>query len=1136
MPEFAYSPQGTVTASQTSSLSRDVLVATTVTIDSNSRSPIAAFVNPNTPNTFPEALAIALDTNGNPFLTHLTRSTGGQGELPWISNPLGITSVSEVAAGTALLSFNPQPYGFYHDGSNLYYLQLNGTTWSPPAPIGAAITGLRVAYSPNGVLVLYGQAASGNLVICWQTGNGPFTSTEWTNLPVSSDVQVTLQDSSSGPNWQAASISGGALTVAQGSFPATPSPTGEAASVATPATTNGGQVVAGFWNAQMNGPAFIYVDGNGNLNSYCQKPMPIQQSVTVASATGFQQNANSLYANPSLHLYSVDTSGTLWVLHQDPNTPWNADNSPNFTSNLPLTKGIARVIGDMNPADAPTLFAVDNGALIPNAATLRLHFQDSATNSWRTDYMHVPPDQPESFEVTRYRSEIAVIDGNGIPVANCSLNLSIPPFESFPQSALDIAANGQTYYLTPAAPVTLSTTAHGKLTFAVLANSGLAIPQLTVTDNDGYGINLTINPSGPIHDYFAGTGTLNNNLPPFDSGGNTLSGATVNGESIITNSSNCGLAAQGLQTIGNYNPGSNSSNTSFLAMHFDMSDAAKPRIHTFTDRASLDAHLKGTPMAAFSLGSWLDSFAEDVWQGIEQAVTSVVQAVVTVADDVASIAITIGDAVVNFTLNTIEDIGHALGSLMMWVVDSIEDVIAWLKAIFDFGAIMATQAQFVSAIQFLIGDGNGNAGFIVNKIASQAAAANGWFKSQEATINGMFATMISAYQNSGINSLPGYAAPGAPSSSPVGSSGVAPSDCTNNVHNNFVQERVSSGASASSPGSNDGSLAQTWAVFESSLGTSYTDFENGLSQFFAGLGTIITDPSTAASAGIADLLTAAQDIIDALLELADAAVQGLCTMAEQVMTSLAQLLNTPIVSDFLQTIWSWIGGTGSLTILDILALLAAFPTTIIYTIATGSAPFPSESADFRSFAADASGGLPILAAIMQILYVIPAEVSLILGQGAPWWLTLLAVAVSALIFYFSGGTSAWSNAAWAGLGLIALNIVLVAPVAYFILQGLGAAQQQSTATALGDTAKGVMTVIGLTMLVFTIVAATSSDPAPSADQTASHVLLSLPQIFSCLQMSAFMNGPNAASAAVISGIVLGVGYIGGGSAELIGAA
>src|ERR1051326_5382010 len=199
MSEFVYSPQGAVTASQTSSLSHDFLVADTVPVYTQSRSPIAAFVNPNTPNNFPEALAITVDPNTQgPVLTHLTRSAGNQGEPAWVSNSFGVAA-QEVAAGTALLAFSPQVYGFYHDGTSLYSMQLNGTTWSGTTQLGAAITGLKIAYSQNGILVLYGQAVSGNLVLCWQEGNGPFNYTEMTNAPVSSDVQVTLQDGDTGP-------------------------------------------------------------------------------------------------------------------------------------------------------------------------------------------------------------------------------------------------------------------------------------------------------------------------------------------------------------------------------------------------------------------------------------------------------------------------------------------------------------------------------------------------------------------------------------------------------------------------------------------------------------------------------------------------------------------------------------------------------------------------------------------------------------------------------------------------------------------------------------------------------------------------------------------------------------------------
>jgi hypothetical protein len=486
MSEFAYTPQGAVTAANpSSSLSRDVLVAANVPIYPESISPIAAFVNPNTanPNTtnqFIEALAVTADLNTkSPVLAHLTRSAGNQGELTWVSNSLGVAAL-EVAAGTALIPLGAaQPYGFFHDGINLYWVQLNGTAWSAPTQFtpGEPIKGLKVAYSSaSGSLILYGQAASGNLALCWQDGNAQYNYME-TNVAVSSDVQVTVQDGDSGQTWYAASISGGTLTIAQGTFASS-----EAQSVST-SPAGGGQVVLGYWNWQAVAPAFMYLDGSGGLNSYCgsSAPIPQAQSVSATSATGFLQNGNSssvngnhtyaksLYATQSIHMYSLDGNGVLWVLHQDPDQPWNADNTPNFMGGqIPLTSGITHVIADMNPADVPTLFAVDSGQYIPGVNSVRMHFQDPMTNYWQTDYLRVPPAKQQTLEVPRYRNEIAISDSNGIPVPNCPLTLSIVTDSSDPTdtaSTIDIAVNGQTYLLAPGAPVqNLATDARGKLT------------------------------------------------------------------------------------------------------------------------------------------------------------------------------------------------------------------------------------------------------------------------------------------------------------------------------------------------------------------------------------------------------------------------------------------------------------------------------------------------------------------------------------------------------------------------------------------------------------------------------------------------------------------------------------------------
>jgi hypothetical protein len=328
VPSEPYSPSGPFTLATTSSLSHDTITANTIPVFNGSVTPLAAFVNPNT--AFTEALVVTVDSNDNPVLAHITRSASSPSG--WTSSSLGVTAL-EVAAGMAFAGWggagSSQVYGFYHDGTNLFGLQLNSdNTWSSVgASLGSAITGLKVAYALSGVMVLYGRGSDGTLVTYSQSAPGqPLTATPW-GVPVSGDVQLILSDEVSGTNWQAASIVNGTVSIAIGVI-GDSEPTQKGSNSASSAA----QIIMGFWSPVQSSASFLYLDTTGTIQNYCGTSVPIQaQGPSIASATGVLKNESN--GSVSMHLYSVDNNGTLWVLHQDPDTPF-MNGAPNFTGFL----------------------------------------------------------------------------------------------------------------------------------------------------------------------------------------------------------------------------------------------------------------------------------------------------------------------------------------------------------------------------------------------------------------------------------------------------------------------------------------------------------------------------------------------------------------------------------------------------------------------------------------------------------------------------------------------------------------------------------------------------------------------------------------------------------------------------------
>lgn len=212
------------------------------------------------------------------------------------------------------------------------------------------------------------------------------------------------------------------------------------------------------------------------------------------------------------------------------------------------------------------------------------------------------------------------------------------------------------------------------------------------------------------------------------------------------------------------------------------------------------------------------------------------------------------------------------------------------------------------------------------------------------------------------------------------------------------------------------------------------------------------------------------------------------------------------------------GSHEPLTLLAIISLVAAFPTTIAYILIHGSEPFP-----------DSLGAVitnPQVAAIMQFYYVIPGVLGIILGTNAPWYLTLGTWVLSGLIFFYNGGIRDLDSIPLSTTEDKALMIVGAAPIAWMLLQLLGAAGAQQNQFILGDIGKGVISVIGIVILIMASIAKASDTP-PDADVTAEHIFLSLPKIFSVLQASFIRNSPLAPASLIFGVASTLVGCMGG---------
>src|SRR5262249_14974098 len=188
----------------------------------------------------------------------------------WSVVPLyGGQSAEQVAAGVAYSgTASAKVYGFFIHEKKLFWTSLgdDGATWSSAKEVsGAAITRLRVAYSPKGRVVLYGANSSGNLVTVFQTGAGSdFISNECaTQGLLSDDFQLCMSDEA---DWTIAANVEGQAYLLTGVLDAK-----QASSCAKASFSDKLQRVAlGYWSSSQNTLIFLLVDGDGALHAWSQ--------------------------------------------------------------------------------------------------------------------------------------------------------------------------------------------------------------------------------------------------------------------------------------------------------------------------------------------------------------------------------------------------------------------------------------------------------------------------------------------------------------------------------------------------------------------------------------------------------------------------------------------------------------------------------------------------------------------------------------------------------------------------------------------------------------------------------------------------------------------------------------------------
>jgi hypothetical protein len=1014
----------------------------------------------------------------------------------------------------------------------------DGKTWSAPVAVPAELMSHpRVAYTGLGAVVIYGVTKKGDLVTAYQTGmTGPFTA-----------LVHPVQGALAGDDFQLCMIGEVAFTILANVDAKAYTITGDITQTnvvgPTPApqlTDKLKHVALGYASPVGLSPTAIFVlvaeDKDKQVStlhcwSQAGKNEAVVQKITngsISLATGHVSLDNSL------HVYAIDDNLGLWVLHQSSVQPWREDGTPNWAPFVPLDTGIGRVVSDMNPAAAPTLFAIDGGDY-----SLRLHALDARSRMWKSQ--KILQHKEVAYEVSRHRAEVRIVDANARALPKHAVTVSVEKGSS----AVEVWAGGR-LHLVDEQGTELTTDISGKLTVAIIATEhGLACPNLIV-NCEGLPKAQTIRPAGGLHEYLSGKGTLNPTNPSnrgggplqqFTSDGETLKTAKVNGKLLAPGASDsksdpktAANVASAIQNgahvaLGNPPPGLYGFGGSLVK--------GQTSFHQFHTPEALLAHCEETGLAHLT-GFWddLKAFFGDIFEGIKNLVIKIAHFVVDVARSIVQFTLDMAAFVgktLHLDISGIEKAASFMHGFFNSVDAGIDQVVEWLEALFDFGAIWRTKMAMQQAIEEFCP-------YTIRLCGKAQTVVDGWFGKQKEAVNAAFDAAKLKYAGQSYGQLENWQNPCAPPSSNPVAGKAAPLDFTGNPHHNWLYDKATSYSPDTSGLTLGDAVDNLWKTVETHLADSGKEFHKALDYFREAIWTTVSDPSSFATKAIPEVIEMLRNLVLAVLDLLDAIVDAVFALIGGSMKLLDEVFKAELPLGFLNTLWRWMAeGAGypedaKLNLYSLGALLAALPATLIYKLVVGvdDEPFPTGKIP-APLSAPLSTQLGITMAwqsvltsdVVRMVQVIPAFASDYMATTSPGWLTAVNICFSTIVWVLRHGyPENWEQLLWGG----ALSGVIFG---HFIPEAIAKWKTLHSDDA-NDVVAFLSTAYGVGALSYAIyLDATTNKLRPGI--AIANILSPLSSVFSWLTLSPIRLNVELAPFAIGGNLLFdSIGYVGAG--------
>ena len=622
-------------------------------------------------------------------------------------------------------------------------------------------------------------------------------------------------------------------------------------------------------------------------------------------------------------------------------------------------------------ASAPAVFHMDQN--LPGGS--QGNGDSPGTQVWSTRKVSAPP-APSNTTPTQtatYSMELAGVDAGNNPVANGTVTVTA-------DQAVTVVWNSYAYHVGPTTPLTVELDGAGQATVLYEA-VGLTPPVITFTAVDT-GNNLTGSRwcRGDVVQYIeALDGTPLAPLP--DSVTPQLQ--TVTGTDLInqgltggdySQTASANTAAQAINASGNWmnqNPtDSTGQGTIDLSQittphwEIDFAHPEGPRFRVLSAEEARD--LLTNRRTTGQLGSSGSIFG-DVAHFFKHEFDQLTYFAATVTDDVLNIVF---NDLEPFVISTIKQAGAALETIFSKIrqlADEIykvlQEVIAWLKMLFDWDDILNTHNVIKECVTQTLTNMN-------NSIEYAQTLVDNEFATLQAEVKTVFQNLESNFESVQGQSYNDYV------NSASGSQNTLAGTNTQNTQQQhaskcqYVYSRSKpsfSGASALSlqgfagmPGGTDPTTVISDAVKQyiysgntSDQNTQTFNATSGkLQDFVTGK---ITDPSSFFDLIILDLLTAAEDLVLFIMDGIEYVINAILSLASSAIEAFIAMLTANIDIPIITWLWKNVITKGDdFTLLDLICLIFAVPATILYKLIGSKLLQPNEPAQAPFSSSDAT--------------------------------------------------------------------------------------------------------------------------------------------------------------------------------------